>query len=164
LIINSIKQKKMEDRHVTAIPAEVLTEVQVHIDSAKAALRPYVLPLTPDERQKMPKMGNKTLSFVEKAYDFANANPDLAPPYLDMLGFAVDKGDATGLRALLNSSIQLEEYISDTEMVAGSEAYQSALIFYNCMKLLASQDIPGARAIYEELSEFFHKRRPKISE
>jgi hypothetical protein len=151
----------MNDRHVTAIPAEVLTEVQGHIDNAKSALRPYVLPLTPDERQTLPKMGDKTLSFVEKSYDFAATNPALRPPYLDMTAFAVDKSDATGLRAVFNSARQLDEYISDTEMVAGSEAYQAALVFYNTVKLLASQDVPGARAVYEELKKFFHKTRAK---
>jgi hypothetical protein len=151
----------MNDRHVTAIPAEVLIEVQGHIDSAKRALQPYALALTPDERRQLPKMGDRTLSFVEKAFDFAKVNPALIPPYVDMNAFAIDKSDATGLRALLNSAQQLEEYISDTEMVAGSEAYQAALSIYNTVKLYAAQDVPGARAMYEELKKFFHKSRAK---
>jgi hypothetical protein len=40
-------------------------------------------------------------------------------------------------------------------MVAGSEAYQSSLIFYNSVKMAARQDIPGAKAIYEELKKRF---------
>jgi hypothetical protein len=154
----------MNDKHVTAIPAEVLIEVQGHIDSAKKALQPYVLALTPDERHTLPKMGDKTLSFVEKSFDFATGNPALTSPFIDMKAFAVDKSDATGLRALLNSALQLEEYISDTEMVAGSEAYQTSLMFYNSVKLLAAQDIPGAKAVFEELKKFFHKSRPKSQE
>ncbi|MDR3246260.1 MAG: hypothetical protein LBT50_07490 [Prevotellaceae bacterium] len=151
----------MENKHVTAIPAEVLVEVHGYIHSALNALQPYVLPLTPEERRVLPKMGDKTLSFVEKSFDFATSNPALTPPYVDMAAFAIDKSDATGLRALLNSAHQLVEYIDDTEMVAGSEAYQSALSFYNAVKLLASQDIPGAKAVYEELKKFFHKVRVK---
>jgi hypothetical protein len=154
----------MNDKHLIAIPAEKLAEAQGHIHNAMKVLDPYVLPLTPSERQTLPKMGDKTLSFVEKAFDFATGNPALVPSYLDMASFATDKSDATGLRALLNSSRQLEEYINDTETVAGSEAYQPPLMFYNAVKLLASQDVPGAKAVYEELKKFFHKTRAKKQE
>jgi hypothetical protein len=34
---------------------------------------------------------------------------------------------------------------------AGSEALQAALVFYNSAKVAASQDISGAKAVYEEL-------------
>jgi hypothetical protein len=40
-------------------------------------------------------------------------------------------------------------------MTAGSEAYQAALIFYNSVKIAASQGIPGAKAVYEELKKRF---------
>jgi hypothetical protein len=38
-------------------------------------------------------------------------------------------------------------------MVAGSEAYQSALIFYYSVKMAARQDSPGAKAVYEEVKK-----------
>jgi hypothetical protein len=75
---------------------------------------------------------------VEKAYDFAQKNPALIPPYLDMGAFGADFADAHGLWTLLNSVQQLEEGIDDTEMTAGSEAYQAALVFYHSVKLAAS--------------------------
>jgi hypothetical protein len=45
--------------------------------------------------------------------------------------------------------------MDDTTMVADSEAYQFALIFYNSVKMAARQDIPGAKAFYEELKKRF---------
>ena len=36
-------------------------------------------------------------------------------------------------------------------MTAGSEAYQAALVFYKSVKMAAAQDVPGAKAVYEEL-------------
>jgi hypothetical protein len=45
----------------------------------------------------------------------------------------------------------------------GSEAYQAALSFYDYVKLLAAQDVPNAKAVYEELKKRFpkvHRRRP----
>ncbi|MDR1218111.1 MAG: hypothetical protein LBK73_00700, partial [Treponema sp.] len=118
------------NQHTQAIPSTVLTQAQTKIDEAKSLLAPYLLALTPAERRELPKMGEKTIAFVEKAYDFARQNPNLIPPYLDVAAFGVDFDDAHSLWTLLNTAQQLEEGIGDTEMTAGSEAYQAALVFY----------------------------------
>jgi hypothetical protein len=46
-------------------------------------------------------------------------------------------------------------------MVAGSEACQAALVFYNSVKMAVRQDVPGAKVIYEKLKKRFpgHKHR-----
>jgi hypothetical protein len=144
-----------ENSHVQAIPQDILTQTQTKIQEALTFLTPYLLALTPAERQGMPKMGEKTISFVEKAYDFAKQNPNLVPPYFEMTAFGTDFTDAHGLWALHNLVLQLEEGISDTEMTAGSEAYQAALVFYKSVKMAATQDVPGAKAVYEELKTRF---------
>jgi hypothetical protein len=93
-----------DNKHVQAIPADVLTQAQTKIDEVTALLAPYMIALTPAERHELPKMGEKTIGFVEKAYDFANHNPNLVPPYLDMDAFGKDFGDAHGLWTLVNSA------------------------------------------------------------
>jgi hypothetical protein len=139
------------NQHTQAIPSTVLVQAQAKIDEARAILAPYLLALTPTERQTLPKMGERTIAFVEKAYDFARQNPGLAPPYLGLESFGVDFADAHGLWTLLNTVQQLKEAVDDTEMAAGSEAYQAALVFYHSAKAAAAQDVPGAKAVYEEL-------------
>jgi hypothetical protein len=47
----------MDDRHVVPIPPEVLAQAQAHIDAALRVLALYLLPLTPEERHDMAKMG-----------------------------------------------------------------------------------------------------------
>jgi hypothetical protein len=153
-----------DNQHVQAIPSTVLTQAQTKIDEARALLAPYMLALTPAERQGMPKMGEKTIGFVEKTYNFARQNPTLVPPYLEVDAFGVDFADAHGLWTLLNSVQQLEEAIDDTEMAAGSEAYQVALVFYKSVKMAAAQDIPGAKAVYEELKTRFPGGKRKSGE
>jgi hypothetical protein len=153
-----------ENTHVQAIPQDVLTQAQTKIQEVLTLLSPYLLALTPAERQGMPKMGEKTISFVEKAYDFARQNPNLAPPYLEMGAFGTDFTDAHGLWSIHNLVMQLEEGIGDTEMTAGSEAYQAALVFYKSVKMAAAQDIPGAKAVYEELKTRFPSGKRKTGE
>jgi hypothetical protein len=151
----------MENKHVASIPEAVKNKAQTDVNAIKEGLEPYAKPLTPEERHTLPKMGDRNSILVEKAFGYATANPKFVPPYLDMDAFATDKEDALGLRVLHNSVRQLEEYIADIETLAGSEAYQAALLFYGYVKGLAAQDVPGAKAVYEELKTFFHKTRPK---
>jgi hypothetical protein len=130
-----------DNKHILAIPQEVLTQAQTKINEASALLAPYIVALTPVEHHELPKMGENPISFVEKAYDFANQNPNLVPPYLDIDVFGTDFGDAYGLWTLVNNIRQLDENASDTETVAGSGACQTALVFHKSVKIAAIQDI-----------------------
>jgi hypothetical protein len=51
--------------------------------------------------------------------------------------------------------IRPSEALDGIVLLAGSEAYQSSLAFYSYIKLLASQDVPRAKAICEELKKRF---------
>jgi GrpB-like predicted nucleotidyltransferase (UPF0157 family) len=154
----------MDNKHVFPIPPEVLAEAQDNVNAAIALLTPYLLPLTPTERHDLPKMGDKTLSFVEKAQDYAHQYPQLCPSYLNVKEFDVDMTDATGLRRMHISAKQLSDDIDDTVMVAGSEAYQAALVFYNAVKAAAVQDIPGAKEVYNDLKARFPSIKRKSDE
>jgi len=148
-----------KNNHAHVVPDDVLAQAQAKIDEARAILDPYLLALTPEERRILPKMGPKTIGFVEKAHDFAKQNPNLVPPYLNMELFKVDVEGSRGFWTLINSIRQLEQHLCDTEMTAGSEAYQAALTFYNFIKLAASQNSLGAKAIHQELKTRFPRRR-----
>jgi hypothetical protein len=151
----------MENKHVIPIPVDVLTQVQTKINEILSLLFQYLFSLTPEERHDILKMGDKTLSFVIKANEYAHHYPQLCPSYLDMTVFDTDIADATGLRVLNISAKQLSDNINDTIMIAGSEAFQLALIFYNAVKAAAAQDIPGAKEVYNDLRSRFPRGKHK---
>ena len=148
-----------KNNHTHVIPDDILTQVQAKVDEVRALLDPYLLALTPEERRNLLKMGPKTIGFVEKAHDFAKQNPALVPAYLDMELFKADVEGSRGFWTLINSVKQLEQHLCDTEMTAGSEAFQAALTFYNFIKLAASKNSLGAKAIHQELKIRFPRRR-----
>ena len=148
----------MKDEHNKAMTAAMLSAVQAKIDEVKGILAPFIISLTPEERRERLKLGDKTLAFAEKSFAYAQANPALVPSYLEMEMFSIDMKDATGLRTLEISIQQLATGISDTIMVAGGEAYNESLIFYNAVKQAAKQNIPGAKAVYEDLQKRFPGR------
>ncbi|MDR1181115.1 MAG: hypothetical protein LBL13_03965 [Bacteroidales bacterium] len=154
----------MEDKHVESIPDNVLEEAQTKVDEAIELLAPYLVSLTSEERRNLLKMGEKTLSFVEKSKDYAHRYSALCPSYLDLKAFDADMADATRLRTLLIVVKQLMDNIEDTSMVAGSEALQAALIFYNAAKAAAAQNIPGAKEVHKDLKVRFPKVKRKKEE
>jgi len=152
------------NKHNHAVPADVLAQAQTKVDELRDLLAPYMLALTPAERHELPKMGPKTIGFVKKAYDFARQNPKLVPNYLDMDVYGIDCEDAHGLWTLVNSIRQVEQNAADTEMAAGSEAYQASLVFYNSVKAAMGQNIPGAKAVFQELKTRFPRGSRRASE
>jgi hypothetical protein len=151
----------MDDKHMQAIPPDVVALVRTKLNEIKTILKPFAVTLTPAQRHDMLKMGEKSLAFVEKAHDFAAENPEFVPPFLDMKQFDIDFADAHGLWTIRTDAMQVYEMIDDTTMVAGSEAYYAALVYYNSSKVATAQDVPGAKAVYDELRKRFPKGKRK---
>ena len=145
------------------IPAAVLADVQTHLTAIKAALAPYLISLTPDERKTMPRMADKTVAFVTKTADYAAATPAFVPSFVNLAELTQD---VAGVNALTPLRQQLEQLALDTDstvMVAGSEAYTNSLTIYSNIKFLAKNKQPGAQAAYDDLSVRFPGRPTKAA-
>lgn len=119
---------------------------------------PFLINLTSDERHSLPKMGDKTVAFVDKAIELAQRNPALVPPYVNLDELARDFELANKLRDIVNAITVLYEKISDTYLAVGSEAYVAALAFYNSAKAAAKLNVPGTDVIVNELGKRFVKK------
>lgn len=120
----------------------------------------FTVVLTPEERSVLPIMGDKTVAFVEKSLDMAKSNPQLLPPYLDIPELERDLKLAKALNPIINDLEIILSNLKDTSLLAGSEAYSAALVFYNTVKAAQRTNVSGAETIYNELKERF-PGRPK---
>lgn len=145
----------MPNEFAQTIPAPVLQQAQQHLDAIKNALAPYLTSLTPEERKTMPRMADKTVAFVPKTADYAATTPAFVPPFVDMAELTQD---AAGVSALTPLRQQLALDTDSTVMVAGSEAYTTALTVYANINFLAKNKQPGAQAAYDDLSVRFPGR------
>jgi hypothetical protein len=125
-----------------------LNEVLSDITSGSKAL-------TAEERLRLPKMGEKTLKFVEKAHEFARQNPAIVPVFVsvDELGLSLAK--AHSLWPAINTARQVEKHLVDTELCAGSDAFLMALAIYHAAEDAARRGVPGTKTVYDELSVRF---------
>jgi len=103
-------------------------------------------------------MGDKTLAFVNKALEYANAYPALTPGYLDVAEGQKDYALSRDLYIIFQKINALCRAVEDTMMVSGSEAYEAARIFYKSVQSAASGNVPGSTAILEDLQQRFPGR------
>jgi hypothetical protein len=150
--------------HKTLIDEKTMESIEKNLDEMREKISPHVTPLTPRQRMKMPKMARKTREFVDKCYEYALKNPEFRPTGLKIDEFETDYKGSHNMRGAINKATQLKEDMADTQLLAGSEAYQTALLFYNYVKLLASTNVSGAKAVYEELRKRFPFGRRKKPE
>jgi len=143
------------------IPEEIIKKVTEKLQECRVDLAPYLQGLTADERMSLFKMGDKTLATVQKTKSYMETNPEFIPQYMDKKEFLKDEILATQLEPIANLSNQLATDISDTVMLAGSEALQSAMLYYGQVKEANSKGIVTARPIYEDLQTRFFKRKRK---
>jgi hypothetical protein len=138
-----------------SIPEADLAEIRGAIGVLRVKLAPHLKSLTPQDRHELPKMGDKTMGFVQKAFEYGTRHAELAPGFLDFEAMATDVKAVELLRELSMSLDPLNEALNDSLTLSGSEAYQGALLFYGNVKAAAKAKTPGAEAIYDDLSTRF---------
>lgn len=151
-----------ENQISTAIPAEILADILAKLNALNASLANYLLfNLTPSDRLELSKMGDKTIAFVQKSLEYAENNPALVPVYLDIAEAKKDFTLSQDLNTILKQVSTLQRAIEDTTMVAGSEAYNAALVFYNSVKGASRVNVPGSEAVYNDLQQRFAVKTKK---
>lgn len=149
-------------------------KISIEFDEAKlasvreklAALRTdltdvLVTNLTAEERQNLLVMGSKTIDFVTRAMEYAQQNPALVPPYINLPEAQKDLTLVKTMEPLLLDLRTLTRGLEDTSFIAGSEAYDAALIFYASVKGASRAEVPGAQAVYDDLKRQFPNRGRK---
>lgn len=141
------------------------SEEQTKVDEAFGTLSSILLPklvnLSSEDIRNMVNMGNKNMSFVTKAAEIANKNPQLVPEVFDLEAFQTDLDATFTLRELKRSTDSLANLVSDSLALAGSEALQAAFSFYSYLKIAEKMNVPGAETAYQELAQYFPGRGQK---
>lgn len=138
-----------------AISDQTLAQIETKISEIRHLLSPYLVNLTPEERTKLPKMSDKSVSFVSKVMEYIKTNPDLIPPMMDKEEMEKDFKLNQSLQPVFKILKQLSENVSETLMLTGHEAYAQALLYYATVKMAAKTGSPDAKTIQEDLGKRF---------
>ncbi|MCF3110985.1 hypothetical protein LL912_19520 [Niabella sp. CC-SYL272] len=133
---------------------EALQTVKDHLAAIQQAL-PFLTGLTPAERMALPKINVSNKVFTEDAIQAAVNNAPLVPSFIKTDEMKKDLDLYHGLDELVLVVQQLAEKLADTQLLAGSEAYSSALIVYKIFGAAAESGVQGSKTIYEQLRQRF---------
>jgi hypothetical protein len=117
----------------------------------------FLVGLTPDERRRVAKLGRKSQTFVVQALDAATQYSNLMPGCLNVDEARRDLALFDALHPVLQSINQLKELVEDTQMLAGSEAYEAARVAYASIKTIGKS--MGLDEVKDELAQQFRKQR-----
>lgn len=141
-----------------------LQEIRQAIATIQAKL-PFLITLSTIERQRLFKMGDKRMTFVQTSLNAAQSNRNILPASFNLEAFSNDYQLALALMEIEMSLNQLSEQIDDTLLAVGSEAMTSSLTVYDYVKT-AAKKTPGLKGIAEQLGTLFRamkSRAPKPS-
>ena len=116
---------------------------------------PFLIGLKPEERQSIPKISEVNKVFTADAIVAIKNNGNLLPAYLSVDEISKDYKLYEQLDEVVSLSQQLTEKLSDTQMMAGSEAYVSALTAYRLFEAASNAGLPGTDTIYDQLKQRF---------
>jgi hypothetical protein len=138
-----------------------VTATAVQVTAVKAAFQtiltnlPFLVGLTDDERKTLTSIDVSNKAFTEDAINAGVNNATLIPSYISVANMQSDLTLFTQLDELSGIANQLCERIEDTKMLAGSEAYGSALAMYKIFGSAADAGVPGADSIVDQLKKRF---------
>ena len=163
------KNKIMVDNRISfSLSAEEKNQVDVALSTLRTVLMPKLVTLAVADRQEMPRMGDKTLSFVEKSLEYCRQEPQLYASLVDVPEFDTDVMGYVTLRGLYSQLETIVSAVDDSMMLSGSEAYNAALVSYSMLKNASRTNYPGAKEKVAELSNRFprgkREKTPKAAD
>jgi hypothetical protein len=148
------KEQAMPYQNISAtLSDQKLADIKTAIATIEANM-PFLISLTPDERRKRFKMGDKSLAFVRNSVSVTQNNPEILPGNFDSAEFEKDYRLSAALTEILGLLNQLSEQVDDTLMAVGSESMASSLLVYDYVKTAAKHS-PGLKSVVEQLGERF---------
>lgn len=120
----------MQDSKISASLSETDRQAVMSAINTIRQKLPFLIDLTPEERHTLPKMGDRSRTFVSQALEVATQNADILPQSFDVAEMRKDVELIGALSPVMTALAQLQELVEDTFMAVGSDAYTSALMVY----------------------------------
>jgi hypothetical protein len=143
------------------IPDADVEDIKAAIGTLRSKLLPHLKTLNAKERQKLPKMGDGTVAFVQKAYEYGQGHGKFVPAFLDMDAFSRDLSAIQDMNDFARGLSPICAALEDSLLLAGSEAYQGSLMFYQSVKNAMRAKDPDAKLIANDLAERFKLSKRK---
>lgn len=145
----------MENRIHQIISNQDMKAIKDAISVLEDKLMPHLKTLTSDDRRKLVKMGESSKPFVRKVVEYAKSDGQFLPSFVDQEQLEVDMDAVDNMHSFNRPLSQVMGALNDSILLAGSEAMQAALAYYQSVKQAAKLNVPDAKVISDDLSSRF---------
>lgn len=143
-------------RHVSAEQwAGITQKCETFISELQQALSP----MTAEQKQRVVRMGDGSVAFVDKAIEVASENPGLLPRNFDLDELRRDEESRGRMRAMAMKLTRLLEQVQNAEVAHGSDAMAGALDIYAFAK--TAGDGEGVEALKRMMGKRFERTGQK---
>lgn len=151
--LNNLNNTHLTEEQVTAVN-EALTNLE-------NALNPLQVNLTPEDRHKYGRVNEQNKLFINKVFDYLNAEPNLKSPDVDWEEFTKDFKSREALERIFNRLNSLATRVNNAKILHDYDNYQDALEDYAYTSFRARSKAVGYEEKHKECKQFFSKSRKK---
>ena len=116
----------------------------------------FMIDLSPEDRRNLPKLGDSSQSFVQRALEMAQNHSDILPRRFDIDEFNRDVVLFNRLNSIKNRLSPLLDKLRDTTLAAGSDAWSQSLEVYGFAKAAGTGE--GLEELRRDMSRRFNRR------
>lgn len=150
-----------ENRISINLSAADIAAINQAIETLAGKLQPILIALEAEDKRMLGKLGEKSVSFVDKTVQYSQSNPEFLPAFIDVAEFKKDYEAFSILNGFLRPLIQIVENLDDTASLCGSEAVSAANTYYGSVKQGMKMNVPNAKAIYDDLSQRYEAQKAR---
>ena len=147
------------DRITLTLPTAKLTAIDNALVALETALTELVA-LEPEDRKRLPKMGDKSEAFCRQTLTVMAQNPQIVNPSLGLPAAQADLAALDVLRPRRQRVQAMLERMQDTETLLGSDVMAAALEAYGLLKVSGKSQ--GLSALRAGLSARFNKGKSSV--
>ena len=115
--------------------------------------------LTGRERQRLFGVKSRNYGFINKSWDIARDNPNFVPPNFSMKEMEEHIRVFEEVRQLTIVLEQFQQLATDYLLLTSDNAYRDALRVYGNLREQSRAKVAGAKALYDELLQYFNLHR-----
>jgi hypothetical protein len=146
------------------MPQLLIDDITSEFEDIKRVLDDYAAHLRALDRKRLNGVGIKTQGFIERAYEYAQTNPEFLPHYLTLDRFGEDNAYFVNFRNLFDTGKQIQEIIWNITLQSADIVYTDALEFYASVREAAKRRVDAAETMFKDLELFFKRKKTTAEE
>ena len=135
--------------------AEELQKIDESLTTIETVIAGKVIALQNEERSRYGRVGENTQNWISKVNAYMDSKSNLVPPFIDVTEFKNDLAARMSIMPRLARLNSVTTGLEDTAILLGTDLYNAAIAYYRNVKMMTKQNVPGAKPIYEDLSQQF---------